>query len=88
MYTFHHDPGELSAAFVWPRTVRALLSPPPPARYPIGGWGALVGSLEQRARELGVIIETGAARAGCRSRPVIVATELADARDGCSAIDR
>jgi hypothetical protein len=24
--TFHHDPGSLSAAFVWPHTVRALLS--------------------------------------------------------------
>src|ERR687895_418876 len=38
VYTFHHDPGELSAAFVWPRTVRALLNPPPVARYVIGGW--------------------------------------------------
>src|SRR5919197_1367733 len=28
VYTFHHDPGELSAAFVWPRTVRSLLTPP------------------------------------------------------------
>ncbi|HYI35853.1 MAG TPA: NAD(P)-binding protein, partial [Thermoleophilaceae bacterium] len=25
VYTFHHDPGELSAAFVWERTVRTLL---------------------------------------------------------------
>jgi len=24
VYTFHHDPGELSAAFVWPRTVRPV----------------------------------------------------------------
>ena len=29
VYTFHHDPGELSAAFVWARTVAALLQPPP-----------------------------------------------------------
>ena len=42
VYTFHHDPGELSAAFVWPRTVRALLNPPPVARYLIGGWSSLV----------------------------------------------
>jgi len=33
VYTFHHDPGELSAAFVWPRTVRTLFSPPPATRY-------------------------------------------------------
>ncbi len=29
VYAFHHDPGELSAAFVWRHTVRVLLSPPP-----------------------------------------------------------
>ena len=28
VYTFHHDPGELSAAFVWERSVRLLLTPP------------------------------------------------------------
>ena len=44
VYTFHHDPGELSAAFVWPRTVRALLSPPPAARYVVGAWNSLVAS--------------------------------------------
>ena len=42
VYTFHHDPGELSAEFIWGRTVRALLNAPPPARYVIGGWSALV----------------------------------------------
>ena len=26
VYTFHHDPGELSAAFVWQHLVRGLLS--------------------------------------------------------------
>ena len=43
VYTFHHDPGELSAAFVWKHSVRVLLSPPPTARYLHGGWGSLVG---------------------------------------------
>jgi phytoene dehydrogenase-like protein len=80
VYTFHHDPGELSAAFVWPRTVRTLLSPPPAARYPIGGWGALTASLEGRARELGVAIETGHDVQQLPEPPVIVATELAQAR--------
>jgi phytoene dehydrogenase-like protein len=78
--TFHHDPGSLSAAFVWPRTVRTLLSPPPAARYAIGGWSALVDSLERRARELGVTIETGERAQTLPDPPVIVATELTDAR--------
>src|SRR4029077_15631974 len=59
VYTFHHDPGELSADFVWKHSVRVLLSPPPTTRYLIGGWSALVRSLEGRVRQLGVEIETG-----------------------------
>jgi phytoene dehydrogenase-like protein len=80
VYTFHHDPGELSAAFVWERTVRALLGPLPVARFPIGGWSALVGTLERRARELGVAIETSSRVEALPEPPVIVATELAQAR--------
>jgi NAD(P)-binding Rossmann-like domain len=80
VYTFHHDPGELSAAFVWPRTVRTLLSPPPTARYVIGGWNALVASLERRARELGVAIEVDRRVEELPEPPVILATELGDAR--------
>ena len=80
VYTFHHDPGELSAAFVWTRTVRTLLTPPPAARYVIGGWGMLVATLERRARALGVTIETGRRLGALPPAPVIVATELADAR--------
>jgi phytoene dehydrogenase-like protein len=79
VYTFHHDPGELSAAFIWPRTIRSLLSPPPPARYPVGGWGALVDSLARRARELGAALETGERVQALPAPPVIVATELPDA---------
>ncbi|HEV3036035.1 MAG TPA: NAD(P)-binding protein [Solirubrobacteraceae bacterium] len=81
VFSFHHDPGELSAAFVWPRTVRALLSPLPVARYALGGWSAVVGSLEARARELGVVIETGCAVGELPEPPVIVATELNAARE-------
>ena len=80
VYTFHHDPGELSAAFVWQHSVRVLLSPPPTARYLIGGWRALVDSLEGRARQLGVTIETGCRVEELPNGPVIVATELAGAR--------
>jgi putative NAD(P)-binding protein len=76
VYTFHHDPGELSAAFVWPQTVRLFLARPPgPVRYACGGWGALVSMLERRARELGVAVETGRRVDELPAGPVIVATE-------------
>lgn len=81
VYTFHHDPGELSAAFVWKHSVRVLLSPPPTARYVIGGWSSLTGALEARARRLGVEIETGRAVESLPEPPVIVATELDQARE-------
>jgi phytoene dehydrogenase-like protein len=81
VYTFHHDPGELSAAFVWQHSVRVLLSPPPTARYLIGGWSSLVDSLERRARQLGVAIETGhRVESLPQGGPAIVATELPAAR--------
>jgi phytoene dehydrogenase-like protein len=80
VYTFHHDPGELAAGFVWEHTVRVLLSPPPTARYLIGGWGALVASLERRARQLGIEIETGHPVDALPEPPVVVATELGQAR--------
>jgi len=82
VYTFHHDPGELSAAFVWEHSVRILLSPPPPARYLIGGWGALVAALERRLGQLGVEVETGARVDSLPAGgPAIVATELDRARE-------
>ena len=58
VYTYHHDPGELSAAFVWERTSR-LASPPPSVRFLIGGWSALVDALVGRARQLGVEFRLG-----------------------------
>jgi phytoene dehydrogenase-like protein len=81
VYTFHHDPGELSAAFVWKHSVRVLLSPPPTARYLLGGWSAMIGALEARARQLGVTIELGHAVEALPSTPAIVATELDQARE-------
>jgi hypothetical protein len=80
VYTFHHDPGELSAAFVWERTQRLLLSPRAPARFIVGGWSTLVDRLERHARSLGVTIVTGERVDSLPSRPVIVALELCDAR--------
>jgi phytoene dehydrogenase-like protein len=81
VFTFHHDPGELSAAFVWPRMVRLLLTAPPIVRYPVGGWSTLVTTLEKRVRELGVTVETGARVDALPAAPVIVATELEQARE-------
>jgi hypothetical protein len=61
--------------------VRALLNAPPPARYVIGGWNTLVEALETRARRLGVRIETDRCVTSLPDPPVIVATELCQARD-------
>jgi phytoene dehydrogenase-like protein len=80
VYTFHHDPGELSAAFVWQRSQRLLLTPKPPARFVVGGWTKLVESLERRARDLGVQIVCGERVDALPASPVIVALELRDAR--------
>ena len=79
VYTFYHDPGELSAAFVWPRTIRILLQPMPQVRYIRGGWNTLVATLEARARKLGVTIETGHRVTDLPASPTIIATELAQA---------
>lgn len=57
---FDHDPGRLSAAFVWARVGRILYTVPPVARYVVGGWGTVVDRLAAHARSLGVRIETGA----------------------------
>ncbi len=80
VYTYHHDPGELSAAFLWPRAVR-LLSVPTIVRYPVGGWSTLVASLEGRARELGVSVQAGTRVQQLPEAPVILAIELEQARE-------
>ncbi len=81
VFTFHHDPGELSAAFVWPRLIRLLLTAPSIVRYPIGGWSTLVAALERRVRELEVAVETGARVGELPATPTIVTTELDQARE-------
>jgi phytoene dehydrogenase-like protein len=81
VFTYHHDPGELSAAFVWPKVVRLLLTAPSVVSYPVGGWSTLVNTLERRARELGVDVHTGARAGELPDPPVIVATELDQARE-------
>ncbi|HWF55585.1 MAG TPA: FAD-dependent oxidoreductase [Solirubrobacteraceae bacterium] len=78
--TYYHDPGALSAAFLWEPLVRGLLSAPPAARFPIGGWTSIVTRLRDRAAALGVELQTGTRVTELPSGPVIVATELGDAR--------
>ena len=81
--TFDHDPGRLSAAFVWERFDRILLHVLPTARYVVGGWSAVVDRLAVRARELGVAIETGAKVESIDDLgggPVIVALDPGGAR--------
>jgi phytoene dehydrogenase-like protein len=80
VYTFFHDPGKLSAAFVWERTQRLLLNPRPAARFIVGGWTILIEALERHARSLGVTIVTGERVGSLPDAPVIVALELRDAR--------
>jgi hypothetical protein len=77
-FTYHHDPGELSAAFVAERFAR-VFALPPTVRYVRGGWATLVSALEQHARRLGVRIETASQVDRLPDPPVIIATELRDA---------
>jgi phytoene dehydrogenase-like protein len=79
VFTFDHDPGRVSAAFIVERARRALKFPPT-VRYVHGGWSMIVDILERRARELGVAITTNAAVDGLPTGPTIVATDLAAAR--------
>jgi phytoene dehydrogenase-like protein len=78
--TYDADPGRLSAAFVWERLLRVTAPRPPAVRYIIGGWTSVIARLAARARELGVVIETGARVDQLPDPPVIVATELTAAR--------
>jgi phytoene dehydrogenase-like protein len=81
--TFDHDPGRLSADFVVSRIRSILLQPVPPARYVVGGWGALVDRMAGHARTVGVRIETASPVASVHevtSGPVIVAVDPGQAR--------
>lgn len=80
VFTFDHDPGRLSAAFVWERFRQAFLDLPPKARFPRGGWSSVIERLEAGARRAGVRIETGVPVTELPPAPAIVATELAGAR--------
>jgi len=88
--TFDHDPGRLSAAFVWDLLLRVTAPRAPAVRWPVGGWPAVVDRLAGRARELGVRIATSSRVDALPDSPVIVATQLEAARGllGPAASDR
>ncbi len=77
IFTFDHDPGRLSAAFVHQRLRRALAGG---ARYIVGGWSTLVGLLAERAASLGAQIRTQTRVPALPAGPTILATSLATAR--------
>ena len=78
--TYDHDPGRLSAAFVWDLLLRVTAPRPPAVRFVLGGWPRLVERLRARAERLGVRIETGSRVVTLPEPPVIVATQLEAAR--------
>jgi phytoene dehydrogenase-like protein len=76
--TFHHDPGELSAAFCHERFHR-LAFHGHRVRYVVGGWNVLVDKLVRRATDLGVQIETGSRITDLPNQPVILTLPLSAA---------
>jgi hypothetical protein len=73
--TFDHDPGRLSAAFVQER-LRRVTALPAAVRYIPGGWSTIVTRLADRARALGVRVETNAPVDALPDGPVILAVPL------------
>jgi phytoene dehydrogenase-like protein len=63
-FTYHHDPGELSAAFVAERFAR-VFALPPTVRYVRGGWAALVAALERHAGHSVYILRRRVVSTGC-----------------------
>ena len=77
LFTFHHDPGTLSARFVWDRYRRVFIHPHR-VRMVAGGWSALADALAGRAAACGVRVETGdkVTTVTFPDGPAVVATRL------------
>ncbi|GAA3486737.1 NAD(P)-binding protein [Streptomyces cremeus] len=79
--TYDADTGRLSAAFVWELFRRVFAPSVPAVRWVVGGWQAVLGRMEARARGLGVRAHLGERVTKLPSgRPVVVATGPASAR--------
>jgi phytoene dehydrogenase-like protein len=76
--TFHHDPGELSAAFCQERFHR-LAFHGHRVRYVVGGWNVIIQKLTERAIDLGVQIQTGSPVTDLPRPPAILALPLSAA---------
>jgi glycine/D-amino acid oxidase-like deaminating enzyme len=76
--TFHHDPGELSAAFCQERFRRLILHSTA-VRYAVGGWSEIVANLARRATDLGVEIHTSSRLTDLPDPPVLLAVQLSAA---------
>ncbi len=77
--TYDHDPGRLSAAFVWDLLMRVTAPRPSAVRFVLGGWPRMIERIRRRAVELGVHIVTGSRVDALPDPPVIVATQLESA---------
>nr|MDQ3756540.1 FAD-dependent oxidoreductase [Actinomycetota bacterium] len=77
--TFTHDPGALSARFVWERVRRAYKFPNP-ARFPEGGWTSVIDRLAAHAQRLGVRVVVHSPVEALPSGPTVVAVEPGAAR--------
>lgn len=66
---------------MWERAQRLLLDPKIPVRFPVGGWGMMVDSMERHAHSLGVTIRTGERVTTVPDGTTIVALELCHARE-------
>lgn len=75
--TFHAEPEKCSAAFCQYRLQRTFQ--PGVVNYVIGGWAALIASLEQRVRESGVEIMMNSRISELPRSPTIIATDLPSA---------
>jgi phytoene dehydrogenase-like protein len=75
VFSFHHDPAQLSAEFVLDRLSR-VTSWPPSARFVVGGWRRLIDGLRGHAHALGVRFTLGTRVDTLPEPPVILAIPL------------
>jgi phytoene dehydrogenase-like protein len=75
VFSYDHDPGRLSAAFIQERLARTTKLPPR-VRYPKSGWATVIERLAAHARRIGVVIETSSPVDSVPAAPVVLALPL------------